>query len=162
MDKGKNYRIGDLARMFGVRDVRTIRYYEELGLLQSESRDGRNTAAIRQGTRFCSSACTSSRNTGSCLAEIAELFALARRDRSGELVRKSLAESYRAKLDDALKRREALDRHIDELSWHIDQLDKVSDFNQCPGTACAGCLWSDRCDVRLFADDGFDGAGKAS
>ncbi|TFG83810.1 MAG: MerR family transcriptional regulator [Spirochaetales bacterium] len=152
MSDDRTYRIGDLARMFGI-TTRTIRYYEELGLLESDDRDGpehrrysyRNVVRLKRIQQL--------KDYGLTLAEISGLFELARNDRSGVSVRQSLSEKYRAHLDDARRRRAALDEYMDDLSWHIEQLDKVKDFFDCPGAACAFCQWAERCDVRLLASE---------
>jgi DNA-binding transcriptional MerR regulator len=135
--------------MFGLTS-RAIRYYEELGLLESQDRDGsehrryseRNAIRVRRIQQL--------KDYGLTLAEIRDLFELARIDRSGETVRNSLASKYRSRLEDAKKRRKTLDAYIEDLSWHIDQLDRERDFFECPGASCATCTWADRCDVRLL------------
>lgn len=149
MATDRSYKIGDLARRFGI-TARTIRYYEELGLLDSEERastghrrySDRNVVRLKRIQQL--------KDYGLTLAEIHELFELARKDRTGESVRRSLAQKYRARLAEAERRKKALETYIEDLSWHVDQLDKVSDFFGCPGAACPGCRWSDRCDVRLL------------
>lgn len=149
MASERSYKIGELARMFGL-TARTIRYYEELGLLKSEGReDGehrryteRNAVRIKRVQQL--------KDYGLTLAEIRELFDLASRDRSGDSVRARLAQAYSARLEEAKKRRAALDSYIEDLSWHLLQLDRVQDFYECPGASCATCEWADRCDVRLL------------
>ncbi|GAB1454872.1 MAG: MerR family transcriptional regulator [Spirochaetia bacterium] len=149
MTSERSYKIGELARMFGLTS-RAIRYYEELGLLESQDRDGsehrryseRNAIRVRRIQQL--------KDYGLTLAEIRDLFELARIDRSGETVRNSLASKYRSRLEDAKKRRKTLDAYIEDLSWHIDQLDRERDFFECPGASCATCTWADRCDVRLL------------
>jgi len=145
----RSYKIGQLARMFGL-TARAIRYYEELGLLESEDREGPEHRRYSERNAIRIKRIQQLKDYGLTLAEISGLFDLARRDRSGESVRKSLAEKYRARLDDARKRREALDAYIDDLSWHVEQLERVQDFFECPGASCATCRWSERCDVRLL------------
>lgn len=153
MSDEASFKIGELACMFGI-TARAIRYYEELGLLESDDRDGsehrryseRNAVRIKRIQQL--------KDYGLTLAEIRELFDLAKNDRTGDSVRMSLAQKYRARLQDAERRRAALDGYIEDLSWHIEQLDKVRDFFDCPGAACAKCRWSDRCDVRLLVAKG--------
>lgn len=153
MSPERSYRIGELASMFGL-TPRAIRYYEELGLLESEDRGGgehrryseRNAVRIRRIQQL--------KDYGLSLADISEIFELARRDRTGDAVRRGLAEKYRARLDEARRKREALDAYMDDLSWHIDQLEKVKDFFSCPGAACPTCRWAERCDVRLLVSEG--------
>jgi len=139
MDTDKAYRIGDLARRFGI-TTRTLRYYEELGLLQAGNRqqgqglahrcyDEKNVIRLKRIQQL--------KDYGLTLAEIHELFELARKDRSGRA----------AKLTEARRRRDLLDHYIDELAWHLEQLDKVDDFFACPGQACETCGWAERCDM---------------
>jgi DNA-binding transcriptional MerR regulator len=150
--RAKTYRIGELASLFGVTD-RTIRYYEELGLLEPEGRrDGahrkypaRNAIYIKRIQQM--------KDYGLTLAEIRDLFELARRDRAGGSIRLRLADRYRDKLEEAKRRRAELDEHIADLGWHIEQLERETDFFQCPGTSCPGCSYSDRCDIRHLAED---------
>ena len=107
-DEGRTYRIGELASLFGVTG-RTIRYYEELGLLEAAGRqDGahrkyheRNVIYLKRIQQL--------KDYGLTLAEIRELFDLARRDRSGETVGRKLADKYREKLEEAERRKRALD-----------------------------------------------------
>ncbi len=148
----KTYRIGELAALFGVTD-RTIRYYEELGLLEPAGRQGgahrkypaRNAIRLKRIQQL--------KDYGLTLAEIRELFDLARRDRSGDAVRRRLAEKYREKLAEAERRRKALDEYISDLGWHVEQLERVDDFFQCPGASCSSCPFADKCDVRLLIKD---------
>lgn len=151
MGQERSYKIGDLASMFGI-TPRTVRYYEELGLLEAMDRgegahrrySGRNAVRLKRIQQL--------KDYGLALTEIRQLFELARKDRSGQTVRDSLSTKYRQRLDEARKKREALDAYIDDLSWHIDQLDKTEDFFGCPGPACPNCRWAERCDVRLLVD----------
>ncbi|HUW42116.1 MAG TPA: MerR family transcriptional regulator [Rectinemataceae bacterium] len=148
--EAKTYRIGELAAAFGV-TCRTVRYYEELGLLEPAERgDGghrrysaRNAIHLKRIQQL--------KDYGLTLADIKELFDLAREDRSGERVRRKLAEKYREKLEEAVRRKRALEDYIDDLSWHLDQLERVQDFFQCPGASCLSCPYAEKCDVRLLA-----------
>ena len=153
MSDEATHKIGDLARMFGV-TTRAIRYYEELGLLESDDRDGPEHRRYSERNVIRLKRIQQLKDYGLTLAEIRELFELARLDRSGAAVRASLAQKYRSRLEEAKKRREALDAYIDDLSWHIEQLDRVEDFFGCPGAACAACRWAERCDVRSLVTKG--------
>jgi DNA-binding transcriptional MerR regulator len=145
----RTYRIGELAALFGVTG-RTIRYYEELGLLEATERvdgehrkyDERNAVYLKRIQQL--------KDYGLTLAEIREIFDLARKDRTGGAVRSRLMEKYREKLAEAGRRRKAIESYIEDLSWHIEQLERSPDFFQCPGASCATCPYAERCDVRLL------------
>lgn len=151
MNSDGSYKISELARLFGI-TTRTVRYYEELGLLEAQNRaegkhrrySGRNAIRLKRIQQL--------KDYGLTLSEIRGLFELAKRDRSGEAVRRSLAEKYRDKLTEAKRRLLALEAYIDDLSWHLEQLDKVQDFFECPGASCSSCRWVERCDVRAMLD----------
>lgn len=151
MEHETQYKIGELARIFGI-TTRTIRYYEELGLIKAENRDGSPSLAHRtygEKNIIRLKRIQQLKDYGLTLAEIRELFDLARKDRSGKSVREGLAEKYRAKLADARRRRAMIDRYIEDLSWHLEQLEKVDNFYECPGRACLTCTWAERCELRL-------------
>ncbi len=149
--QGSNYSIGELARMFGV-TLRTIRYYEEIGLLKSLPRDGSGHRRYSARSAVHLKRIQELKDYGLSLLEIAELFRLARSDRTGARVREGLLSVYRGKLADARKRKAALDAYVEDLSWHVEQLKEVKDFFQCPGSACAACPFPERCDIRMLAN----------
>jgi DNA-binding transcriptional MerR regulator len=148
-DEARTYRIGELAALFGVTD-RTIRYYEELGLLESEGRKEGAHRRYPERNAIYLKRIQQLKDYGLSLAEIRELFDLARRDRSGHAVRARLAEKYRGKLEEAERRRKALDNYIEDLGWHLEQLKCGRDFFECPGASCASCPYAEKCDVRLL------------
>gem|GEM_PF-72114 len=146
-DGPKLYRIGELAAMFGV-TCRTVRYYEELGLLEAAERQDGGHRKYSERNAIYLKRIQQLKDYGLGLADIRELFELARKDRSGDKVRQKLAEKYREKLVDAERRRRALEEYIGDLSWHIEQLERVRDFFQCPGASCGACPYAAKCDVR--------------
>jgi DNA-binding transcriptional MerR regulator len=147
------YKIGELADMFGV-TPRTIRYYEELGLLESGDREGGAHRKYDEKNVIYLKRIQQLKDYGLALADIRELFELARKDRSGGAVRRLLAEKYRERLEEAERKKAALESYIDDLSWHLEQLERVKDFFQCPGASCGSCLYAERCDVRLLLKKG--------
>lgn len=149
MDKEASYKIGELARMFGI-TARTIRFYEELGLLESHTREQCEHRRYSERNAIRLKRIQQLKDYGLTLAEISEVFELARKDRSGEMVRKDLVKKYRYRLKEAEKRKAALEAYIDDISWHIEQLEKEENFFGCPGAACNSCSWYERCDVRLL------------
>ena len=70
-------------------------------------------------------------------------------DSSGEKRRAVLLESYQKKLDGARRRRDAIEREMGELEWHIAQLEKADgSFKDCPGRLCAECGFKSNCSFR--------------
>jgi DNA-binding transcriptional MerR regulator len=151
-DEGKTYRIGELASIFGVTG-RTIRYYEELGLLEAAGRQDGAHRKYHERNAIYLKRIQQLKDYGLTLAEIRELFDLARRDRSGKEVRTRLAEKYSEKLEEAKRRRRALDEYIGDLTWHLEQLERAPDFFECPGASCSDCPYAPKCDVRLLIKD---------
>jgi len=141
---GSTYRIGELAQRAGV-TVRTVRYYEELGILEPSNRTGtrhrrygdRDLVRLRRVQQL--------KAYGLSLGEIREIFELAREDPSGEKSRLRLLSRYRQKSREAEQRKLRLEAYIAELEWHIEQLEKVSDFQACPGEECRSCGYTALC-----------------
>ncbi|MBN1836689.1 MAG: MerR family transcriptional regulator, partial [Spirochaetales bacterium] len=90
---GSTFRIGELAQRAGV-TVRTVRYYEELGILECSHRTGtrhrrysdRDLVRLRRVQQL--------KGYGLSLGEIREIFELAREDPSGEKSRLRLLSRY--------------------------------------------------------------------
>lgn len=142
------YRIGELASMFDL-TVRTIRYYEELGLLKSTSREEGDHRRYPERNVVYLKRITQLKSYGLSLAEIKEFFALARKDRTGRSCRDLLIGKYAERIDRALEERGEIDRRIAELAWHKRQLEEVEDFFECPGKQCAACAFGKGCDMRI-------------
>ncbi|MBO4409681.1 MAG: MerR family transcriptional regulator [Spirochaetales bacterium] len=140
----KRYRIGEIAALSGL-TPRTIRYYGELGLLS----DGRT----RGGQRFFSDQdlvylkrIVELKSLGFTLDEISRIIRLKEEDETGNRRRTELLTQYRSKLSADIERMNVLQSHIDELKWHIDQLESAEDaFKACPGPACASCEHKTKC-----------------
>jgi MerR family transcriptional regulator, copper efflux regulator len=143
----QTYKIGDLAAMFNL-TVRTIRYYEDLGLLKSKSRQEgvhrryseRNIVYLKRISQL--------KGYGLSLAEIKEFFALAKRDRTGESCRALLVSKYADRITAQEAARNEAQRRIDELRWHIRQLQSGGDFFECPGKQCVQCEFKDTCEMK--------------
>jgi MerR family copper efflux transcriptional regulator len=141
--KGTRYRIGELARRAGV-TVRTIRYYEELGILEPPTRQSRHRR-YTDGDLVHLQRVQQLKGYGLALGEIREIFMLSREDPSGEKSRLRLLARYREKWREAADRRIKLDQYLQELRWHIEQLEGVDDFQACPGEECRHCRYAGLC-----------------
>ncbi len=138
-------KIGELAQLFGV-TPRTIRYYEELGLIEASNR----TEGLHR--RYPADVIIRLRRLGQLkslglsLSQIREFFDLEARDPSGELCRLLLLGIY----EDRKKEEEALIQQAEERIRNIDEriaaLKAKTSFFSCPGEECAGCDFSGTCD----------------
>jgi len=139
------YKIGDLASMFGL-TARTIRYYEELGLLKSNDRtEGLHrrypAANIRTLKRI-----RQLKSHDLSLGEIKEFFDLAEIDHSGELCKSLLIRKFEEKMEaERLAIREAETR-LEGLRAQADCLRNPEPFFSCPGPDCETCEAREICE----------------
>ncbi len=138
------YKIGQLATLTGL-SLRTIRYYEEIGLIEASRTKG--------GQRYYSDAAvvylkriTELKSLGFSLDEIKKIVNMKSEDESGNKRRDELLRQYRARYSRESERLETLKAHVAELEWHIHQLERAEDgFTSCPGSLCAACSYKDKC-----------------
>lgn len=140
----KRYKIGQIAELSGL-TLRTIRYYDEMGLLSAGRTNGGQRYFSDQDLVYLKRI-MELKGLGFSLEEIAKIIRLKDEDSSGNKRRTELLTQYRMKLSEDLGKLKVLQNHIDELEWHIHQLESAEDgFKACPGAACAGCEYRDRC-----------------
>ena len=138
------YRIGEVSEHTAL-SQRTIRYYEEEGLITSHRSSGGQRWYTDQDIVYLKRI-IELKGLGFSLSEIRRIIELKAEDESGNKRRSELLAQYRKKLSEDRKKLEGLQGHIDELEWHIHQLEKAEDgFTSCPGSLCASCEYSSRC-----------------
>lgn len=141
-----SYRIGELARKGGVTS-RTVRYYESLGLLKTQDRQDGSQRHYTDEDLVYLNRIIQLKRYGLSLDEIAEIIRLGNEDSTGQKRRLELLKQYRKLLSRELQHLKDVKSLIDDLTWHVEQLESVDhDFQQCPGTACAKCEFKDRCE----------------
>lgn len=140
----KSYRIGEVARICGV-TVRTVRYYEDLGLLRSKRRTEGGQRVYTQGDIVYLNRILELKELDFSLEEIGRIVKLGPTDADGSQRRSALLKEYRYKLSEAMERQAALEKRIGDLSWHIRQLESGINWQECPGSACASCLFGEKC-----------------
>lgn len=144
---GRTYKIGELAELFKT-TARTLRYYEELGLIKPTDRaKGVHRRYAEQNIVYLKRV-AQLKSYGLSLGEIREFFSLAERDRTGESCKRLLIRKYGERIAEAEAAREAARRLAEELRWHVRQLEEVEDFFECPGKQCASCRHAEICDMR--------------
>ncbi len=139
----KTCRIGELARQAGV-TVRAIRYYEELGILAPPARPSQHRRYTDTDLVHLQRV-QQLKGYGLSLGEIREIFELAREDPTGEKSRLRLLSRYREKWREAADRRLRLEQYMQELEWHVEQLERVGNFRSCPGEECRECRFAGMC-----------------
>jgi DNA-binding transcriptional MerR regulator len=138
------YRIGDLASLFGL-TARTVRYYEELGLLKSSDRNegihrrypAKNLSSLKRIKNL--------KALGLSLMEIKEFFDFAESDPSGGRCKALLARKYEEMMEGEKAAMEAARLRLEELSARAERLKGLDPFFNCPGTDCEGCPASESC-----------------
>ncbi len=140
----RRYRIGEIASLSSLTE-RTIRYYEEQGLIKARRSEGGQRWYTDEDLVYLKRI-IELKGLGFSLQEIRQIFEMKDADRSGNRRREALLAVYRKKYQEDISRLEALQKHIDELEWHIHQLEKAEDgFTECPGALCASCQYRARC-----------------
>jgi len=140
------YRIGELARKAKV-TTRTVRYYESLGLLKTQDRKNGNQRHYTDEDLVYLNRILQLKKYGMSLEEISEIVHLGNEDDSGERRRLELLKHYRKLLSKELQHLKDVGELIQELEWHVKQLESVdSGFKQCPGAACPRCEYKNRCE----------------
>jgi DNA-binding transcriptional MerR regulator len=140
----KLLKIGELASLFGV-TARTIRYYEELGLIEASNR----TEGLHR--RYPADAIVrlkrieELKSLDLTLGQIREFFILFSEDPSGEKCRLLLIQSYEdQKKEEETRIKEAQNR-IAQIEANIITIKEKKSFFSCPGEECKVCNFNGFC-----------------
>lgn len=141
----QKYRVGELAEAAGL-TIRTIRYYDELGLLRTKEKTAGGQRIYSDADLVYIKRIMELKGLGFSLDEIRKIISKADEDKSGEIRRRILLDGYKEKLQSSQEKVKVLEEHIKELKWHIQQLESASDsFQDCPGALCATCKYARHC-----------------
>lgn len=141
----KKYKVGELAAAADL-TIRTIRYYDELGLLKSREKTKGGQRIYSDADLVYIKRIMELKSLGFSLDEIRGIILKADEDRSGEIRRQILLDGYKKKLAEAEEKIKTLEVHERELKWHISQLESASDsFQDCPGLLCTSCKFARHC-----------------
>jgi len=140
------YRIGELAAKARV-TVRTVRYYESLGLLKTQPRTDGGQRLYTDADLIYLLRILQLKGFGLSLEAIGTIIRMGAEDSTGQKRRLELLKQYRNQVTIVMHRRKELDHLLEELAWHVAQLESVdTGFQYCPGSACLDCEFKDRCD----------------
>ena len=143
-----NYKIGELASMFGL-TVRTVRYYEELGLLKSSDRTEGLHRRYPEKNIIYLKRIAQLKSYGLSLGEIKEFFVVAASDRSGEACKNLLVSKYKERMTVEERAVREAEARLKDLRWHVRQLETVKNFFECPGRQCAECDFGEWCEMKI-------------
>ena len=115
-DEPRTYRIGDLARRYDV-TLRTLRFYEDKGLLQPERRG--TSRIYSEGDRERLELALFGKRIGLALSQIRRVLEADEQDASGREVLRSMLADQREEL---VARRSAMDAALVELDERLSQL----------------------------------------
>lgn len=131
-------KIGELASLFGV-TARTIRYYEELGLIEASNRTEGLHRRYPADVVIRLKRIEELKGLGLSLGQIREFFVLCAEDQSGERCRLLLLQIYEdQKKEETAKIHEARQR-IAQIEENIVATKEKKSFFSCPGEGCEKC-----------------------
>lgn len=130
--------------------VRTVRYYEALGLLKTQGRSDGGQRYYTDADLIYLLRILQLKRYGFSLDQIGRIIRMGPDDTSGRKRRTELLKQYRRQVSETLRKRREFDALLDELNWHVQQLESVRDgFQSCPGSSCIDCEFKDRCEFYL-------------
>jgi DNA-binding transcriptional MerR regulator len=140
------YKIGDLASMFGL-TARTIRYYEELGLLKSNDRTEGLHRRYPVQTVVYLKRIRQLKSYDLSLGEIKEFFDLTESDASGELCRDLLVQKFEEKMEEERRAIDEANARLGILATQADCIRRAKTFFSCPGSDCEKCEACEACEA---------------
>lgn len=145
-------KIGELASLFGVTS-RTIRYYEELGLIEASNRTEGLHRRYPSDVVIRLKRIDELKKLGLTLGQIREFFALFSEDPSGEKCRLLLLRIYEdQKQEEEQKIREARERIV-RIDENILAAKGKKTFFSCPGDDCEHCGFASFCLEPVYNQD---------
>ncbi|MCX7775024.1 MAG: MerR family transcriptional regulator [Spirochaetaceae bacterium] len=140
-------KIGELAAAFGV-TPRTIRYYEELGLIEAANRTEGLHRRYPPVTFIQLKRIAELKDLGLSLGQIRDFFALAREDASGESCRQLMLALYARQIEEERAAIRAAEARIADIESRMSALAAKPHFFSCPGEECAQCTFDGICTER--------------
>ncbi len=117
----ERYTISEIAGLFNV-STRTIRYYEELGLLSPVRKEnGQRVYGRKERTRL--ELIFRGKNFGFQLDEIKEMIVLFDQDRTGERQLKRTIQYGKEKLREVDARIEELNQLREDMTWYLESFE---------------------------------------
>jgi len=131
-------KIGEIAALFNVTS-RTIRYYEELGLIEASNRTEGLHRRYPHDVVIRLNRIDELKKLGLTLGQVREFFDLYSEDPSGEKCRLLLLRIYEDQKKEEEQRILESQRHIAQIDANIAAATRKKSFFSCPGDTCAEC-----------------------
>ncbi len=131
-------KIGELASLFGV-TARTIRYYEELGLIEASNRTEGLHRRYPADVVIRLKRIEELKSLGLTLGQIREFFVLYAEDPSGERCRLLLLQIYEDQKEEEMAKIREAQQHIAQIEENIVATKEKKTFFSCPGEECEDC-----------------------
>jgi DNA-binding transcriptional MerR regulator len=140
----KLLKIGELASLFRV-TARTIRYYEELGLIEASNRTEGFHRRYPADAIIRLKRIEELKAMGLTLGQIREFFILYSQDPSGEKCRLLLLQNYEDQKKEEETRILEAQRRIAQIEANIIAIKEKKSFFSCPGEECKVCNFNTFC-----------------
>jgi len=131
-------KIGELASLFGV-TARTIRYYEELGLIEASNRTEGLHRRYPVDVVIRLKRIEELKSLGLTLGQIREFFMLYAEDPSGERCRLLLLQIYENQKEEEMAKIREAQQRIAQIEAHMSAIKEKETFFSCPGDECEHC-----------------------
>lgn len=131
-------KISELASLFGV-TARTIRYYEELGLIEASNRTEGLHRRYPADVVIRLKRIEELKSLGLTLGQIREFFVLYAEDPSGERCRLLLLHIYEDQKEEEMAKIREAQQHIAQIEENIVATKEKKTFFSCPGEECEDC-----------------------
>lgn len=136
----KLYKIGEMAQKLGI-STRTLRYYEQLGLLNSPSKISAKVRYYNTHTAFLVKAIKKLQTMGLTLDEIKEISFLFESDPTREKPKQKMLEKLSEQKLNALDKIGELNRFISQIDEFMNKIEAITPENGPPDGDILDVKW---------------------
>jgi len=130
-EENKLYKIGEMADILGI-SPRTLRYYEQIGLLDGPSRVDGKVRYYNSKTAFLVKTIKDLQCMGLTLEEIREIRFLFQADPSREKPKQKMLEKLAEQKKNALSKMQELNRFIDQIDDYMKRIEMIKPKSVIP------------------------------
>jgi len=134
------YKIGEMAEKLGI-STRTLRYYEQLGLLNAPSKINGKVRYYNKHTAFLVKAIKKLQSMGLTLDEIKEISFLFETDPTREKPKRKMLEKLSEQKNHAIDKIRELNLFIGQIDEFMFKIEKITPENGPPDGDILDVLW---------------------